>query len=246
VALTGLGEAEVRHRLTANTESIARLPSPPPFRLTGVPAEVLTQRPDVAIAEREVAEASAQIGVEEAKRYPRLSLSGNITPTLQSVNGAALYLAHTWQIGPTVTLPIFDAGKRAADVEAARARYAATAAKFRATVRTAVREVEEALVRLNNAEQRLPEARAALRGYRDNFRATEQLYRIGFGNLIEVEASRRQALTSERTVADLEQERVSAWIALYRAAGGGWDDPAPPSQPATPARSKESPGKDRS
>ena len=247
VALTGLGEAEVRHRLTANAERIARLPSPPPFRLTGVPAEVLIQRPDVAIAEREVAEASAQIGVEEAKRYPRLSLSGNITPTLQSVNGAALYLAHTWQIGPTVTLPIFDAGKRAADVEAARARYAATAAKFRATVRTAVREVEEALVRLNNAEQRLPEARAALRGYRDNFRATEQLYRIGFGNLIEVEASRRQALTSERTVADLEQERVSAWIALYRAAGGGWDDSAPPpSQPATPARAKETPGKDRS
>ena len=71
----------------------------------------------------------------------------------------------------------------------------------------------------------LEEARAALRGYRDNFRATEQLYQIGFGNLIEVEASRRQALVAERTVADLEQERVSAWIALYRAAGGGWNAP---------------------
>ncbi|GAB6047991.1 efflux transporter outer membrane subunit [Methyloparacoccus murrellii] len=224
VALTGLGEAEVRHRLTAQPGQLARLPEPPPFRLGGIPARALMQRPDVAAAERQVAEASASIGVEEAKRYPRLSLSGNVTPTLQSINGAALYLAHTWQIGPTLTLPIFDAGKRAADVEAARARYEASASKFRATVRTAVKEVEDALVRLHNAEERLPEARAAVRGYRDNFRATDQLYRIGLGNLIDVEASRRQALNAERTVADLEQERVSAWIALYRAAGGGWED----------------------
>ena len=245
VALTGLGEGEVRHRLTAHPERTARLPSPPAFRLSSLPAKVLMQRPDVAAAERQVAEATAGIGVEEAKRYPRLSLSGNITPTLQSINGAALFLAHTWQIGPTLTLPIFDAGKRAADVEAARARYDAAASKFRATVRTAVKEVEDALVRLQNTEEQLPEAHAAVTGYQKNFNATQQLYQIGLGNLIDVEASRRQALIAERTLAELEQERVSAWIALYRAAGGGWHDPVesgredPGGTPADPTRLPE-------
>ncbi len=224
VALTGLSEAEVRHRLTGTPDRVARLPPAPPFRLTGLPAKVLMQRPDVAAAEREVAEASANVGVEEAKRFPKLSLSGNITPQIQSVNGADLFLANTWAVGPTLNLPIFDAGKRAADVEAARARYDAAVSKFKATVRTAVKEVEEALVRLKNAEERLPKATAAADGYRANFRAMRQLYQAGFGSLIDAEASRRQALAAERSVAELRQESASAWIALYRAAGGSWDD----------------------
>lgn len=224
VALTGLGEAEVRERLTSQPERVARLPSPPPFRLDAVPAKVLLQRPDVAAAERAVAEASAGIGVEQAKRFPKLSLSGNITPSLQNINGAALMLANTWSFGPTMSLPLFDWGKRAADVDAAVARHEAAVSRFKATVRTAAREVEEALVRLRNAEQRLPEARAAAEGYRANFRATEQLYRVGFGSLIDAEASRRQALASDRAVAELEREYAAAWIALYRAAGGSWDD----------------------
>jgi NodT family efflux transporter outer membrane factor (OMF) lipoprotein len=224
VALTALSEAEVRHRLTGNPERVATLPKPPPFRLGGLPAKVLMQRPDVAAAEREVAEASAGIGVAEAKRYPKLSLSGNITPQLQSVNGADLFLAHTWAVGPTVTLPIFDAGKRAADVEAARVRYEAAASKFRETARIAAKEVEEALVRLKNAEQRSPKAAAAADGYRANFRAMRQLYQAGFGSLIDAEASRRQALLAERSVAELQQEWASAWIALYRAAGGSWEE----------------------
>ncbi len=224
VALTGLGEAEVRWRLGSPPERVARLPSPPPFRLEAVPAKALLQRPDVAAAERAVAEASAGIGVEEAKRFPKLSLSGNITPSLQNINGGALMLANTWSFGPTLSLPVFDWGKRAADVDAAVARHEAAVSRFKATVRTAAREVEEALVRLRNAEQRLPEARAAAEGYRANFRATEQLYRAGFGSLIDTEASRRQALASDRAVAELEREYAAAWIALYRAAGGGWDD----------------------
>jgi NodT family efflux transporter outer membrane factor (OMF) lipoprotein len=218
VFLTGLSEVVVRHRLTGAPDQTARLPTPPPFRLEGMPAGILLQRPDVAASEREVAEASAKIGVEEAKRYPRLSLSGNITPTLQSINGAALYLAHTWSIGPTLNLPLFDS------IEAAKIQYQAATLRFRSVVRTAVKEVEDALVRLQSCRQRLPEARAAEAGYQKNFEASNTLYRVGFGSLIDLEASRRQTLIARRTVAELEQEQVAAWIALYRAAGGGWDD----------------------
>lgn len=224
VALTALSEAAVRHWLTHDPERVARLPAPPPFRLTGLPAKVLMQRPDVALAEREVAEASANVGVEEAKRYPRLNLAGNITPQIQSLNAQDLFLAYTWAVGPSISLPIFDAGKRAADVEAARAGYEAAVARFRSIVRTAVKEVEEALVRLDNVAERMDKASAAAEGYRANFRALRLLYQGGFGSLIDAEASRRQALAAERGVAELKQERAAAWIALYRAAGGGWDD----------------------
>jgi outer membrane protein, multidrug efflux system len=238
VALTGLTEPEVRYRLTVKPDQIAQLPTPPPFRLEGLPATTLLQRPDVAAAEEQVAEASARIGVEEAKRYPKLSLTGNITPQLQSVNGmtamapyaagasaASTYFANTWSFGPTLTLPIFDSGRRSADVEAARIQFEAAKTRFQSTVRTAVKEVEIALVRLKTSEERLPSAQSALAGYEKNLRATDHLYRAGFGNLLELEQARRQTLLARRTLADLQQERVSAWIALYRAAGGGWQDP---------------------
>jgi multidrug efflux system outer membrane protein len=224
VTITDLQETEVRKLLTEAPDRVAKLPSPPAFRIDSLPARVLLQRPDVAAAERDVAEASANIGVELAKRFPKLSLSGNITPTLQNINGSALLLAQTWAIGPTLSLPLFDAGKRAADVEAARAQYKATESNFRSKVRTAVKEVEDALVRLNSAGERLPEARKAVSGYRTNFLAVQELYQAGLGNLIDVETARRNVLSAEMAVIELEQEQVSSWIALYRAAGGSWDE----------------------
>ena len=240
VSLSGLSETEVRHLLKHPETNIGRLPEPPKFRLTGLAAETLMQRPDVRAAEQQVAEASARIGVAEARRYPRLSLSGNITPQLQTVSGASLfspytagaagaasaatYFANTWSIGPTLNLPLFDSGKRIADVEAAEIAYQAAKSRFQSVARTAAKEVEVALVRLMTSEARLPEARLAEAGYQKNFTATDHLYRAGFGSLLELEQARRQTLLARRSLADLEQERVAAWIALYRAAGGGWHD----------------------
>jgi NodT family efflux transporter outer membrane factor (OMF) lipoprotein len=224
VAMTGLGEGELRRLLTKSPEQQARLPEPPPFRIDALPARVLMQRPDVAAAERDVAEASASIGVEEAQRYPRLSLTGNIAHALQNLNAASLLFARTWSVGPTLSLPLFDAGKRAAKVDAARAQYAAAAAQFRETTRKAVREVEEALVRLDSARQRLPQAQAAEAGYRTSFQAAQQSYQTGLGSLLDAETSRRNTLAARLAVAELEQERVAAWIALYRAIGGGWEE----------------------
>ena len=227
VALTGLAETEIRQWLNAAPERIARLPTPPAFQIDALPAKVLLQRPDLAAAERDMAEASAKIGVAQAKRYPKLSLSGNITPTLQNVNGGAFMLAQTWSIGPTLSLPLFDFGKRATDVENARSQYEAAVSNYRSKVRTAVKEVEDALVRLASAAQRLPEAKNAYDAYQRRLTAAEKLYQVGLSNLIDVETAKRSLLTADLAVKDLEQERVSAWIALYRAAGGSWENAVP-------------------
>lgn len=224
VAMTGLAEADLRPLLNGSADQAAKLPNPPAFEIASLPAKVLLQRPDVAAAERDLAEASANIGVQRAKQFPKLSLSGNITPTLQNINGTALMLAQTWAIGPTLSLPLFDAGKRAADVEAAKVQYQAAESRFRSKVRTAVKEVEDALVRLDSTHQRLPQGRAAVNGFQTNFQALQILYQSGLGNLLDVETARRNVLAAELALKELEQERVGAWIALYRAAGGGWSD----------------------
>jgi len=223
VALTALDEAVVRQALLEQP-GVGKLPSPPAFKLDSVPARALLQRPDLAAVERDMAEAGAKIGVEQAKRFPKLSLSGNITPTLQSMNGAALALAQTWSLGPTLSLPLFDAGKRAANVESAQAQYDAAASNYRSKARTAVKEVEDALVRLDNVARRLPQAQQAASGYRQYFQANRQLFDTGLGNLLDLETARRNQLNADLAVKSLEQEQVSAWIALYRAVGGGWDD----------------------
>jgi outer membrane protein, multidrug efflux system len=224
VALTGLDEPQIRAILNAATDHAAKLPNPPFFQVTSVPIDVIRQRPDVAVAERNMAEASAKIGVELANRFPKLSLSGNITPIFQNINGAALTLAETWSIGPTLSLPLFDAGKRAANVESAKAQYVAYIAQYRATVRTAVKEVEEAMVRLASADERLPLAQSATTDYKTSFLSAQKLFEVGLGNLIDVESTRRSLVTAELATKELEQEKVSAWIALYRAVGGSWED----------------------
>lgn len=233
VAMTALDEQLLRSLLGAASGQAGQLPEPPAFRLDAIPARVLLQRPDVAAAEREVAEASANIGVQRAKQFPKLSLTGNITPTFQNFNGSALLLAETWAIGPTLSLPLFDRGKRAADVASAQAEYAAAESRFRSKVRTAVKEVEEALVRLASTDQRMPKADQAINGYKINLVGQQTLYQNGLGSLLDVETARRSLLSSELAQIELQQERVSAWIALYRAAGGGWQLPEDASRAAT-------------
>jgi outer membrane protein TolC len=215
-------EPALRKLLKDTKPSGDRLPEPARFRIDAVPARVIAQRPDIAAVERQLAAASAEIGGAEADRYPRLTLAGNITRTRIAVGSSPALLLSPWSIGPSVSLPFFDGGRRKANVEAARAQYASVESAYRSKVRNAVREVEEALVRLESAAARETEARAASASYRANLVATTEMQRVGLGSALDVEESRRLSLAAESNLSSIAQERVAAWIALYRAVGGGW------------------------
>ncbi|CAN5199000.1 efflux transporter outer membrane subunit [soil metagenome] len=223
VMLTALPEADLRAR-------IAGAPSGP-LRLAGIaidslPAQTLAQRPDLFAAERNVTAASADVGAAQAQRYPRLGLNGSIGAASFRSDGVTTNLS-TWSIGPlALTVPLFDGGARAANVDAAQARYDEAVINYRALARQAVREVEEALVRLQSVAAREADARIAAEGYRASFNGTESRYQNGMSNLVELEDARRTRLAAELALVTLEQERVAAWIALYRAAGGGWNTAA--------------------
>ncbi len=219
VALTAVPEPDFLARIAAASHAVA---SDATIAVTSLPAQLLTQRPDVFAAEREVAAASADVGSAQAQRYPRLSLSGSIGAARFRTGGADTDLS-TWSIGPlALSVPLFDAGRRAANVDAARARYEEAVTNYRASVRQAVREVEAALVNLDSIAARSDDVRIATEGYRASFNATEARYKIGMASLVELEESRRTRLAAENALVTLERDRRAAWIALYRALGGGW------------------------
>lgn len=222
VALTAIDENTLRNQLASVPERIAVIPTPQQFAIESLPAQVISQRPDVASVERALAVASANIGVKTAVRFPSVSLTGNITPTRLNVNGGSYTNVRTWSIGPSISLPVFDGGASKANVKAAQAQYVAAESAYRAKLRTAVKEVEEALVRLSTAAERLPSVQTVARGYTTSFDGAQIKQRVGMGGLIEMEQARRSAVDAQAALAALEFERVSAWVALYRAVGGGW------------------------
>ena len=225
-ALTALDEDRLRERIAAAGEHRA---PPAVFAIPTLPAQLLEQRPDVRAAALEVAAASAEVGGAEAARYPRLTLQGSISRARLGYAGNTFDFSN-WQVGPVaLSLPLFDGGRRVAQAASARARYDEAAAQLRARARQAVREVEEALVNLQAAGDRIASSDTAAEGYRRSLDGIQARYDAGLANLITLEDARRTALASETASVNLRRERMAAWIALYRAAGGGWEagDAAP-------------------
>ncbi len=224
VMLSGLPEATLRARL--DTQGPAAQALPVPVALPSLPAATLAQRPDVYAAAQQVAAASNEVGSANAQRYPRLSLSGNIGRNRFESGGNAFNL-NSWTIGPiALTLPVLDGGRRRANIDAATARYDEAASNYRAVVRRAVREVDEALVSLDSSAARGEDARVAIEGFSTSLQAVQQRYQNGMASLFELEEARRSQLAAETALVSLQRERIAAWIALYRAAGGGWTAPA--------------------
>lgn len=220
VALTGMEEPALRE-LAAPARGA--LPRPVHFVVDAVPARAIAQRPDIAAAERDLAAASARIGVAQAARYPSLSLTGNILPSLASLNGSALASVVTWALGPALTLPLADGGRRAANIEAARVQFTALDTVLRAKVRQAVREVEEALVRLDAARGRERESQAAHEALSSALQSTRARVKTGLGSQLDLLEAQRNTLAVHAGVIQARHEQAVAWVALYRAVGGGWD-----------------------
>jgi outer membrane protein TolC len=168
-------------------------------------------------AERTLAAASADIGVAEANRYPRLSLAGSITAG--STGGVQ---TQPWSFGPSLSLPLFDGGALKAKVAGAEASYASALAAYRSAVRTAVKEVEQGLVRLDAAGRRSGDLASSASSYRKYYDAARENWRAGSISLLALEESRRNALQAGQNAIAVQRDRLLYAIALYKALGGGW------------------------
>lgn len=215
VELTGSPESQLRDLLDKNTGS---LPGPAIIHVNTVPANALRQRPDIASLERELAACGAEIGAAQADLYPGLTLSGSISVSASSIASSAT----TWSFGPTLSIPLFDSGKRRAAVASSQAGYQSALAQWRDGVRTAIKEVEQALVNLEGVERRTAQAADSLKEYRSYLIATNESWKTGSASLLTLEEARRSALDAEIKYIELQRDWVQDWIALYKALGGGW------------------------
>ena len=237
VEITDLPEPELRLRLADGT---ARLPQPAPLSVAGLPASLLHQRPDLADAAQAVLAAVGDQRQSQARERPQVSLSGSLAAVgLRS--GGFTTTGTTWSFGPlVVSLPVFDGGARAASTAAARASYDEAVALYGAQVRRAVREVETALVALDSTAARELDAQAAARDFEAALRGTQARQQGGLASLLDLEAARRNAVQAQSALIELQRERVSAWIALYRALGGGWNAADPVALAAERPRTESS------
>ncbi|PLC02581.1 RND transporter [Variovorax sp. RO1] len=230
VALSGLDEPTLVQKLAASPTQRAL---PVVGAIASVPAQALSQRPDVYAAELGVASASAEVGSAEAERYPKLTLSGSIGRMQIRTSGFRESL-DTWTVGPlSLTVPLLDGGARAANSEAAKARYTEAVSLYRANVRQAVREVEEALVNLDATTARSTDADSAVKNYQASFDATQARFSSGLASLFELEDSRRTLFAAQTARVSLQRESTEAWVSLYRSMGGGWSRPTEASSPMT-------------
>jgi len=219
VEVTALDEAALRQQLATAT---ARLPQPSAIVVSGLPADLLAQRPDLSVALRAVIAAAGDQTQSAARQRPQVSLSSSFGG-LRVRSGDISSSGATWSIGPLlVSLPLFDGGARAADSAAARAAYDEAVQLYQAQLRLAVREVEQALVQLQGTALRADDTRIAATGFDQAQVAAEARWQGGLGSLLDLEVARRAAVGANSTRVELERERIAAWIALYRALGGGW------------------------
>ena len=198
---------------------VARVPAAPSVPV-GTPSALLQRRPDIAAAERRVAEANARIGVAHAALFPTVTLglgAGNET------TGPALLSAPNtfWALGPLgLDLPLFDGGRRRAALRQSRAQFDESAAAYRSTVIGAFREVEDALAAARDLTREAEEQKIAAKAAEATSQLSFTRYREGAADYLEVVTSQTDALNAERTLLAVETRRAQASVAIVRALGG--------------------------
>jgi len=213
--------------LTGQAPSMVEIPTlkvnPPPPIPTAVPSALLERRPDIAMNERQVAAANANIGIAEVAYYPTLTLSANAGFLSTSLQTLFTWAARTWSAGPSISETLFDFGRRGAQVESARAGYDSTVAAYRQTVLTAFQEVEDDLASLRYIAEESEQQAAAVAAARKSLDLELDRYKAGTDSYLSVITTQTIYLGDEQTAVALLQRRLTAAVDLVKALGGGWD-----------------------
>jgi hydrophobe/amphiphile efflux-1 (HAE1) family protein/NodT family efflux transporter outer membrane factor (OMF) lipoprotein len=196
----------------------------PPEIPAGLPADLLERRPDVAGAERQLASASAKIGVAKAAFFPVLTLTGSGGYLSGSVDNLFDWHSGTWAFGPSLSLPLFAGGRNRANYHRSQAAFAEAVAAYRQQVLVAFGDVENSLSSIRHlTDQAAAEERAVENSRRAADLATDR-YRSGIVAYLSVVDAERDALADERANAQLAGQRLIAAVQLIKALGGGWTE----------------------
>jgi multidrug efflux system outer membrane protein len=198
---------------------------------SGIPADLIRNRPDIRVAERDLAAATANIGVAQAQLYPSISLSGSISPSY--INQRGIHGGLTpWSFGPTLNLPIFDGGRLRANVKSAQSDAATAYLNWKSTVLTAVEQVENALSAVRRDAQTVAALQAQVKTTQETLELSTASYKDGASSLLDVLDAQRQVSLAQASLAASVQQMAKDYVSLNIAVGGGF---APGGKTTAPA-----------
>lgn len=205
------------------------IPGGPDTVGAGIPANVLRQRPDVRAAERNLAAATAQIGVAKAQLFPALNISGSLDTNAPSVGG--LLDTITGGLFAGLTQAIFNAGRLDAQVRSSRAAAEGAFAAYKQTVLTALEDVENAVVALQSARSRETQFAIAYDAANASALLARSQYRAGLTDFTTLNTQEAALISARNGLVQARSDKATALIGLYTALGGGWDASVTPSAP---------------
>src|SRR5580698_1823567 len=243
----GIARAQFEHAIavligkTASDFSIPVKPmtvAPPPIPV-GMPSELLERRPDVAAAERTMAEANATIGIAYAAYYPNLTLTAEGGFESSAFHTWLSWPSRFWSVGASIPETIFDAGLRRATVQQYVATYNADLASYRQTVLTAFQQVEDGLAEVRILSKEIEQEQQAVDSARTFLKLEQARYDTGVDPYLDVLIAQTTVLADQQTLNGLQVQQMTYAVALVEALGGGWDR----SQLPTPQQLTQKPPK---
>ncbi len=243
----GIARAQYEHAIAvligkaATSFSIPVKPmtvAPPPIPV-GMPSELLERRPDVAAAERTMAEANAVIGIASAAYYPNLTLSADGGFESSAFHNWLSWPSRFWSVGASIPETIFDAGLRRATVQQYVATYNADLASYRQTVLTAFQQVEDGLAEVRILSKEIQQEQQAVDSAQTYLKLEQARYDTGVDPYLDVLIAQTTVLADQQTLSTLQVQRMTYAVALVEALGGGWDR----SQLPTPKQVTQKPDK---
>ena len=215
-----LAAGEVRYRSADIAAQLRRGGGQPRARYrasVGVPADVVRARPDVRVAEANLAAAVAAVGEARAAFYPKLTLSGTVTPINISGGGSA----NTWGCGPQLSVPLFSGGANQARLSAAQARAEQARLAWQASVLKAVEEVENALAGYNRDARAVDAQSRLVSNASESVSLTQTSYELGEAGFFPVLDAERTLLSARQELAGAVRQQALNFIALSAASAGG-------------------------
>ena len=217
--------------LDAQLLTASPIPAAPEALDAGIPSDVLRRRPDVRMAERRLAAATARVGVATADLFPRFSLTGSFGLQSQELGDLPKGDSRFWSIGPSMRWPILDFGQVRSNINVQNARSAQALAAYEGTILRALSDVEIALGRLARERARSEQLAKAADSARHSVALAQELYRGGVLQFLDLLDAQRTLFAAEDAASQSSAAIVSDTVALFRALGGGWEQPIEEGRP---------------
>ncbi|MEA2751086.1 MAG: hypothetical protein QOI41_5229 [Myxococcales bacterium] len=200
----------------------AQLATPPTIP-TGTPSQLLERRPDIAAAERAMAQANAVIGIGYAAYYPTLTLTGSAGVASSALSSLFTWPSFVWSVGASVSQTVFDGGLRRATVDQFIAQYNATVAGYRQTVLAAFQQVEDFLSQAALLSEVIAEEKQNVALAQKAFELEKSRYETGLDPYLNLMTQQTILLGTQQSLVSFQVQEMTAVVLLVQALGGGWD-----------------------